>query len=97
MQKQELYNHILNLVSVETEISITDILSCKKQSEIVDARSLFVYILNKNGFYVSYMSERMSRSTVGIRKLIAAFDNRKQQNKILKTNLEHIEKKLEIN
>ena len=63
----------------------------------MDARSLFVYILNKNGFYVSYMSERMSRSTVGIRKLIAAFDNRKQQNKILKTNLEHIEKKLEIN
>lgn len=43
MCKSEIFAKILRLVSEETEISTSDILSGSKETDVVDARYLLVY------------------------------------------------------
>ena len=97
MNKSELFAHIMDVVSKETEVTIEDILSESKAVEIVDARSLLAVSLYEAGFYPPVIARYMKKTPACIRYLIAGFEQRKNTNKILEISSQNIRKILKNN
>ena len=97
MNKSELFAHILDVVSRETEVSADDILSESKIVEVVDARSLLAVSLHEAGFYPPVIARYMKKTPACIRYLIAGFEQRKNSNKILEISSQNISKTLKNN
>lgn len=97
MNKSELFAHILDVVSRETEVPADDILSESKIVEVVDARSLLAVSLYEAGFYPPVIARYMKKTPACIRYLIAGFEHRKNSNKILEISSQNIRKMLKNN
>ena len=97
MNKSELFAHILDVVSRETEVPADDILSESKIAEVVDARSLLAVSLYEAGFYPPVIARYMKKTPACIRYLIAGFEQRKNTNKILEISSHNIRKTLKNN
>lgn len=93
----ELFNRFLNVTCSVCEVSKDDLLSNSHQCEIVDVRSLLVYLLYKEGVYPSVIAKLMNKSSVGIRNLIRDHDKRKESNKLLETMSIEVRNKLKSN
>lgn len=97
MNKSELFAHIMDVVSRETEVSSEDILSESKAVEVVDARSLLAISLYEAGFYPPVIARYMKKTPACIRYLIAGFEQRKNSNKILEISSQNVRKILKSN
>ncbi|MCM1216489.1 MAG: hypothetical protein NC209_03755 [Alistipes sp.] len=98
MRKSELFAHILDYVVVETEIEKEQILSSNKNAEVVDARYILVYILDRNGFYHREIARLSGISRQAVSRMISLFETRRfRGGKIFEITLNRICKKLENN
>ncbi|MCM1301892.1 MAG: hypothetical protein NC226_09240 [Bacteroides cellulosilyticus] len=98
MRKSELFAHILDCVVVETEIEKEQILSSNKNAEVVDARYILVYLLDRNGFYHREIARLSGISRQAVSRMISLFDTRLfRGGKIFEITLNRICKKLENN
>lgn len=90
MKKQETFNRVLSLIEEETEVSRELILSGNKKEEVVDARSLLLYVLNEMGFYPVQIAALSGICTRCITPLIASFNDRKESRKMLRIYYEKV-------
>lgn len=98
MRKSELFVHILDCVSLETEISKEDILSSNKCAEIVDARYMLVYLLSRNGFYYREIARLSGISRQAVSRMVSYFRIRRcKGGNIFEDTLKRVCKTLEIN
>ena len=61
--KTIIFETILDVVSKETEVSKADIISLKKDDEILEARILFVWFCNLNGMHVPDIAKFLGRKS----------------------------------
>ena len=61
--KTKLFNTILDVVSEVTEINKAEILSFRKDDEILEARILFVWFCNLNGMHVPDIMRFLGRKS----------------------------------
>lgn len=91
MCKSKLYNELLNIISTEMEISIEEIRDRNiKTTEVVDARSILVFLLNESGLYPRQIAVLMDRTSANIRKLLGDYEVRKQNCKMIETYTQRI-------
>lgn len=84
MCKSEIFAEILRIVSTETEISTSDILSNNKEAEVVDARYLLVHLLYEHGFYPSQIASHVRKTKRSINYILSNFSDRLQGGKMLR-------------
>ena len=96
MCKTKIFAKILNVVSTETEIPASVILSSCKNADVVDARYIMVYILSRYGFYPSSIASFMHLTKRAVNTILTRFHVREKNGKILRINLENIRKLLGI-
>lgn len=94
MNKREIFARILNVVSEETEIPASCILSGDKTREVVDARHMLANVLYENGFYPSQIAAMTGKTKRAITYAITNFGDRIRCEKILRSNYENIRKSL---
>lgn len=95
MRKSQIFNTILSAIEAETEVSRQDILSRKKQPDIVDARCLLYYCLREADFYPSQIARMCGHSRQSVSAAINGFDTRcRFSGKMLSKFLQDIRKKL---
>lgn len=87
MEKSKIFADLLSDVSHETEIPEHDILSKRKNSECVDARHLFIYLLHRNGFYPSTIARMTGMCHRSVTYSLSVFDDRLKFSPMLRINL----------
>lgn len=88
------YDALLTVATV-TEIPQEDILSKKRQEEIVDARCLFIYILHKHyGISKKRISDALGCTPSNIFYHVNCFDAKESQNFLFKNQYQIILQKL---
>ena len=98
MCKKELFERVLNLVIVESEIGRGILQNSKiKTREVVDARYLLIYFLHRYaGFDAAYIARALEMTPQGVRQIISGFDERKEQSgKIFEITYKRIQNALE--
>lgn len=89
------FDHVLLTVEAVTEVYKDDILSKKRQEEIVDARCLFIYILHKHyGISKKRISNALGCTPSNVFYHVRCFESRKNQNFMFKTEYQIILQKL---
>lgn len=91
---EKLFNNVLDAVSSVSGYSKAEIISKRRDSDLVDLRSLMYNILYKEGMYPVSIAKFMRRSSSNIRDLIKDYSIRAENNKYLKTIKSEVEKKL---
>jgi len=91
------FTHLLDLISEITEIDKDIILSSCRKVEVVDARSLLVYILISEGFYPNNIAQIMGITRAGVCYLHSTFNDRLRSNPLLGRYLKDVKKQLESN
>lgn len=94
MSKTKIFAEILEIVSIETEVSASDVISSCKQIEVVDARSIYVKILCEIGFYPVQIAEYMKRTTSSVRYLLTHYEEREKRNKMMAIYAQNVRKQL---
>lgn len=92
MCKSEIFAEILRIVSKETEIQTSEILSSSKEAEVVDARYLLVHLLYERGFYPSQIALQTRKTKRSINYILSGFSDRIQRGKMLRIQYENIKK-----
>lgn len=92
MCKSEIFAEILRIVSKETEIQTSEILSNSKEAEVVDARYLLVHLLYERGFYPSQIALQTRKTKRSINYILSGFSDRIQRGKMLRIQYENIKK-----
>lgn len=95
MCKSEIFAEIVNLVGKETEVSTESILSSSKVTEVVDARSIVIFLLSGYGLYLEQIAALLHKTSASIRYLLSTFESRKSANKMIAIYLQNIRKSLE--
>lgn len=94
MCKSEIFATIIKIVSMETEVSEILILSDCKSTDTVDARYLLVYFLSQNGLYPSSIASYINKTKRSVNYILANFETRLKQGKIMGIYMEKIKKSL---
>ncbi|MCM1031559.1 MAG: hypothetical protein NC410_09005 [Oscillibacter sp.] len=94
MCKSRIFAEILNIVSSETEVSASQILSKKKDEETVDARYILVYFLSLKGLTQAQISRLINKDVRTVNNILNGFEERKYTRKMFGINLENIRKQL---
>lgn len=94
MGRNDTFNQIVSSVSEVTEISVEYILSDMRTTDVVDARCIVIRLLSEQGFYRSFICEKMHRTEAGVRYLLAIYDERYDTNNWFRCNVEAIRKQL---
>lgn len=93
--KTSLFLSTLDIVSEQCEIAKSVILSKCKTTEAVDARSILVHVLIKQGFYINDIARLMGITPQGVGVLRNGFEQRKlSAGKIFEINYQQILNKL---
>ena len=92
--KGDVFERVLAIVSTVTEVPVEKILSCNRTCEVVDARSIIIYILFEEGMYPSQIACFLKYTASNIRYLISNFHVRVSTRKMLANNLQEIYKEL---
>lgn len=80
MCKSDIFNLIITLIRVETEVSEAEILGKGKTIEVVDARYLLVYFLSRHaGFSNGAIAKKLSITSQAVAQILRNFDLRRQQ------------------
>lgn len=99
MCKKDLFNRILDIVSSETEVNVEAIINTKNKTlEVVDARFLLVYFLNREGYNIPYISKNLHITNQCANYIIRNFDDRRKiSGKMFEITFQRIRKVLENN
>lgn len=85
---------VIEAVSAETDVPVEDILSKRKESEVVDARHICVELLRREGLYVSRIAKLLRMTPRNVQYVISHFDDRVKFNRIMRNNYERARKRL---
>lgn len=88
---------VLEIVSYETDVEITQIMSRRSDAETVDARWICVRLLRELGYYPSKIAEMMRISPRYAQYIITDFDDRILLNTLMRRNYETARKRLRNN
>ena len=94
MCKSEIFATIIKIVSMETEVSESLILSDCKSTDTVDARYLLVYFLSQSGLYPPSIASYIQKTNRSVNYILANFENRLKQGKIMRVYMGKIKKSL---
>lgn len=94
MCKSRIFAEILNIVSSETEVPASQILSKKKDEETVDARYLLVYSLSMQGLTQTQIARLIGKDVRTVNNILNGFEERGRTRKMFGINLENIRKQL---
>lgn len=99
MCKSDLFNAIITLIGVETEVSEAEILGKSKTIEVVDARYLLVYFLARHaGFSNGVIAKKLSITPQAVAQILRNFDlRRKQSGKFFEITFNRISNALKNN
>lgn len=92
MRKNEIFDDVINKVSLETGVHISRIMSSCKDAETVDARYILVRILADIGMYPSQIADMIHKTQRTVNYMISNFNDRMNGRKILRIYLENIKK-----
>ncbi len=90
----EFTDHVIELVSHETDIPKEQILSRCRATEVVDARHLVIKLLHVNNVYPSRIASVFNLSPRTIHYALTAFDNRVSTNNSLRNIYAELSKNL---
>ena len=93
---EDIFARTLEVVSDTTEISPELILSKDRHEEVVDARCLLIYLLNKQGMYPSCISRKVGVCIRGVNYCISRFSDRLRGRNYLRIVHEATKKRLGI-
>lgn len=85
-------DNIVNSVARAMDLLPSQILSKCKSQELTDARWIVVYMLREEGYYSARISEWMGMTSRNVNLIISAMNNRLQNEKRLRSNLESARK-----
>jgi chromosomal replication initiation ATPase DnaA len=95
MCKTIIINELLDIISDVTEIETGKILSKNRTEEVVNARSMFIYILNqKYNMTAQMIHPHINQTYENTLNHIKNFDNRIQHNNMLRIYYDTVMKKL---
>lgn len=98
MSKSEIFNSLLRMVSEETEIPCSQILTGKKKDmKTVDARYLLVHFLSETGFSPSYIASKTGITERTVTYIITNFEIRLSVQKMLRIQCENLRKRIRNN
>lgn len=78
--QSDFFYKVVEVVSSVTEVPECDILSCCRKVEVVDARSIVIYILYSRKYYVSSIARLLGMTRAGVRYALSMFDTRLTNN-----------------
>lgn len=76
MKKSEIFAEILSIVSFETDVTESEILSDNRHAEVVDARYMLVKSLYDYGFYPADIAKRIRKTPRLITHILSGFEER---------------------
>jgi len=94
MCKSKIFAELLEIVSNETEVSREKILSDSKEIEVVDARSILIHLLYKEGLYPSEIASFINKTKRSVNQNLSSFSVRLDSGKMLGIILEKVRKKI---
>lgn len=89
-----MFEHVLRLVSEETEIPSGQIVSRRRDTDTVDARYLLVYFLFQVGLSTAFIARRMGVTQRTVTFIHSNFSDRVSMQKFMRINCENIRKRL---
>ena len=98
MCKSKIFTELLIVVSDVTEIKQDIIISPVRREEVVDARSLFIYILSDYyGFKPNSIADFLGCTPMNVHKHLNSFKNRLKNNQMLEIYYKLIINKVQTN
>lgn len=94
MLKSEVFANVLHTVAAQTEVDKERILSQEKNTEVVDARHILIYIMHTLGFYPYQIAELVKCTPTNVRKALSQFDDRLSSNHLIEKHLDAISAKI---
>ena len=91
----DFFYSVVEITEKHTEVEKEKILSPSKNPEVVDARCIIIYILNKEGYYSSQIAKFLNVTEAGVRYSLSSLESRCKNNKILKRLLSDIQNEIE--
>lgn len=96
MYKMQIFNETLSAVVEATEIEQEQILSGRKQEEVVDARAMLVKLMNDRGLYPIQISKITGLNSRSVTQFLLGFGERIKSRKLLRINYESLKNQLGI-
>ena len=94
MYKMLIFQETLSAVVDETGLEREQILSKGKEEELVDARSVFIKILNERGLYPIQISRFTGICQRSVNRFLIGFKERCDSRKIMRLNYENVKTKV---
>lgn len=85
---------VLEVVTSETDVAVSKIMSRCSEAEVVDARWICVKILSEQGYYPSRIAELMGVTPRYVQYILTDFEDRVCINRIMRSNYERARNKL---
>lgn len=85
---------VLEVVTSETDVAVSKIMSRCSEAEVVDARWICVKILSEQGYYPSRIAELMGITPRYVQYILTDFEDRICINHIMRSNYERVRKRL---
>lgn len=89
--KTKIYNKVLSAVAEVTEIEPASITSHSKQAEIVEARSLLIYYLYREGLSYLQIADLSGFTRQCIEAQVRRFPDKDSRSRWLSTIMQHID------
>lgn len=94
MCKTEIFAKILHVVSEETEVPESDIVSGSRSAEAVDARYILVYFLCRRGFYASTIAPFLNCRKRSVNHMMSDFESRMKNSPMMRLCFDRLHVKL---
>ncbi len=95
MCKSNVFQHVLDETSAETEVLQSVILSSDKSAETVDARYIVVKLCSRSGIYPCGIADKIGITVRAVNHILSTFDVRISSRKMMQINYEVIKSKCE--
>lgn len=91
---QKILQSVLKIVSIETDITESEIMSKCSKSEIVDARWICVKLLKEYGYYPSKIADLMQVTPRYVQYILTDFEDRILIGNLMRINYENSRKRM---
>ncbi len=85
---------VMEVVTSETDVAVSKIMSRCSEAEIVDARWMCVKILSEQGYYPTRIAELMGVTPRYVQYILTDFEDRIAMSRVMRSNYERATKRL---
>ncbi len=94
MCKSDVFNHVMNIVSRETEVDSAEIVGGGRTDEVVEARCIFFAMLREQGFTPAQIASKTHRTAAAVRYLLSKYEDRIAANRMVNLYVKRVRKEL---